>query len=291
MSKVVRGVRKVFKKVTKVVKRVAPIVLAAAAIYFTAGAALGVAGTAGGWGAVSASIGGELGAGTLGSVVTGAITQAGYGAAIGGVLSKAGGGSFSQGAKGGAITGAVTGGLMGGMGMKTDPLEGIGTKGPAAAPGGVNPAGGPELAGPAGSTGAQPVNAAANSGLDAHALDVLAREGTSTATNATQPGGGLFGPNGWVERNQKLVGGAIQGVGQGLMGAAQAEGEMDLLRERHNLRASNYQGVNPGAGYTQANPGGSGQSPTQRFDPKTYGDWEYQYNPQTGRIERVPVGG
>lgn len=103
MSGVAKGVGKVFKKAAKVVKKVAPIALGAAAVYFTAGAALGFAPTLG---AAAGSLVGSsvLGNTTLASVVTGAITQAGYGAAIGGLTAAATGGSISKGMQTGALT-------------------------------------------------------------------------------------------------------------------------------------------------------------------------------------------
>jgi hypothetical protein len=133
MSGVAKAVGKVFKAVVKVVRKVAPVVLAAAAIYFTAGAALGVSGAAGGWGAAAASMTSSMGAtGTLGSVLTGAITQAGYGAAMGGVTSLLTGQDPMKGMQAGALGGAITGGISGGLGLPTDPLKGIGESGGAA---------------------------------------------------------------------------------------------------------------------------------------------------------------
>lgn len=286
MSKVVKGIRKVFRKVVKFVKKAAPIILAAAAIYFTAGAALGVVGTAGGWGAAAGSITSSVGAtGTMANVLTGAITQAGYGAAIGGVLSKAGGGSFTEGAKRGAVTGAVGGGIAGGLGI------------------GVGGAGQP-------STGTQPPPATGVPGPDTSALnaaDEAAAMGgnfshetgmasINTGTPPTVPptgtppptdGGGLLRTGGWIERNQGLVGNLVSGVGQGIMAREAASSESDALRERQNIINENYAGVDPSAGFRPLARGTSGRSPMERFDPNSYGAYEYQYNPQSGRIERV----
>ena len=111
-------VGKIFKSVVNVVKKIAPIVLAAAAVYFTAGAALtgGGFGTAAWTQAASAFTSGTLGlSGTLGSVVSGALTQAGFGAAIGAGVSAITGGNIMKGAQMGALTGAVTGGIGGYM--------------------------------------------------------------------------------------------------------------------------------------------------------------------------------
>lgn len=288
MSKVVKGIRKVFKKVVKVVKKVAPVVLAAAAIYFTAGAALGVAGTAGGWGAAASTIGSKLGSGVLANAVTGAITQAGYGAAIGGMTAAVGGGSISKGMQAGAITGTVTGGLMGAAGMNTDPLKGIGeeaaTQGVTGQP--VTPATtataptDPTLLDQAGIVGNEEFLA---SGAPASASAAPA----TTAPGTSNPIGGLFREGGWVERNQKLVGGMVQGVGQGLM----MSGEADAARDRWKQIAGSYQGIDPSAGYRQLAAVNHGITPTQRFDHNTYGSFEFQYDPKQGRIVRVPRGG
>ena len=126
MSGVVKGVAKVFKKVVKVVKKVLPVILAAAAIYFTAGAALGVAGTAGGWGGAASGLVGKLGLGsTLSSVLTGAVTQAGYGAVLGGGLALVTGGDVGKGLLRGAAAGAITGGITGAI---TAPRDGAGRR-------------------------------------------------------------------------------------------------------------------------------------------------------------------
>lgn len=118
MSGVLKGVTKVFKKVAKVVKKVAPIALAIAAVVYTGGAALGATPTLG---AAMGSLTSSMGlSGTLGSVVTGALTQAGYGAAIGAATSAITGGDIMKGMQGGALTGAITGGVTGSLGFKTD---------------------------------------------------------------------------------------------------------------------------------------------------------------------------
>lgn len=272
MSKVVRGIRKVFKKVGRAVKKIAPIILAAAAIYFTAGAALGVTGMAGGWAGAAGSISSSLGAtGTLGSVVTGAITQAGYGAAIGGVMSKAGGGSFTKGAQQGAAVGAVTGGITGGLAGPVKPTTVPDTTGMNAAD-----------------------EAAAMGGNFSHDTGI---SGVSTATPPS--GGGLMrtptgaptpppAPQaGWLERNQALAGNVISGLGQGLMARGQADSDIAAIREKHKLTSQNYNGTDPGVGFRDMAPGTAGQNPSQRFDPASYGAFDFQYNPATGRIERV----
>ena len=82
-------------------------------------------------------------------------------------------------------------------------------------------------------------------------------------------------------------------MGQGLIGSANADTEAkaqkDLLQERYRLQGANYAGTDPGANYRMAERGEDGQTPSQRFDPRNYGAWRYEYNQQTGKIERVPV--
>lgn len=278
MSRIVKGVKKVFNKVVKTVRKVAPYALAIGAIVFTAGAAAGATGILGaGWGGAASAMSTSLGlSGAAGAALTGAITQAGFGALIGGGLAEATGGDFAEGAEAGALTGLVTGGASGAIG---------------AARAGIAPKGGPATAAPAGAPGttlpasqvATPpklpkIGASPSGGIPA----------VTGATKATQ--GGMLSRAGQFFRNNKdLVGQAVAGLGQGIGAGADADAEMDLLREQHNLRSSNYAGVDPGRGYGGMRPTTGGQRPMDRFDPRVYGDWMYEYNPQTGRIERVPI--
>jgi hypothetical protein len=99
----------------------------------------------------------------------------------------------------------------------------------------------------------------------------------------------LRGVGNFVNKNQDLVGNLVSGVGQGLLSGSEADADADLLRERYRLAGSNYADTDPGAGYRDIAPGTSRQTPTERFDPKTYGSFQYQYDPSVGRIVRVPV--
>ena len=60
--------------------------------------------------------------GTLGNIVTGAVTQAGYGAAMGAATSAITGGDIGDGAFYGAAAGTATGRVSGALGWQTDPL-------------------------------------------------------------------------------------------------------------------------------------------------------------------------
>ncbi len=274
MSSLFKGVRKLFKKVLKVVKKLAPIILGVAAIVFTGGAALGLAGMAGGWGAAAATVGTTIGgSGLLGTVLTGAITQAGTGALIGGAIAAATGGPISKGMMRGAAAGAVTGGVMGGVGHVRN-ASGVEGYGPITE-GSVTTTPLPETAG---------VNYGAGTG-----------QAVDAAGNVIPPTGGggrglLRGVGSFIKDNPEIAGGIITGIGQGLLSGSEADAEKDLLRARHRLISSKYEGSDPGATYRGLAPGTSGQSPTERFDPRSYGSFEYQYDPKAGRIVKVPAG-
>ena len=284
MSSVFKGIKKIFKKVVKVVKKIAPVVLGVAALVFTGGAALGLAPLAGGWSAAAATVGSTLGGtGVLGSALTGAITQAGTGALIGGGISALSGGSVREGLKRGAAAGAITGGLLGAAsGIRArvpDPLRPIDAPASGAT---IDNATGEVIGG----------------GAKTYPYSEAPLEGPAQAVNAAgeviAPAGGATGGRGLLSRvggfikdNPEVSGGIIKGLGTGLF----AESDSDVLRTRHGLVSANYAGADPGANYRGAAPGTSGQTPTERFDPKVYGSFEYQYDPKVGRIVRVPVGG
>ncbi|MCH8134804.1 MAG: hypothetical protein IIB77_02360 [Proteobacteria bacterium] len=288
MSKVVKGVKKVFKKIVKAVVKIAPILLAVAAIYFTAGAVLSLPGASIGIGGAVNTITAGLGEGILGGVVRGALTAAAKSAAIGGIVSKATGGSFKEGAKAGAVTGLIVGGVSGGFsaartgsltksGVKTFPLP-------------------------------DQLSTAPMQALDA----------TGKAVQ-TQASAGLFQKGGWLERNQDLAGNVIAGVGSGLLAGSAADADRDYLREKFRLTGENYAGTDPGRNYRDLArgtarqpstlprptpalppPPGSAVQPgsvprggldrgTERYDPRDFGSFEYQYSPKEGRIIKVPV--
>jgi len=321
MSGLVKGVKKVFSKVLKVVKKVAPVILAAAAIYFTAGAALGISGAAGGWGAAASSLSSNLGlTGTLGKIVTGAVTQAGYGAAIGGVTSFVTGGDVMKGMQTGAAAGAVTGGITGGIGFETDPLKGAFGDAP------VNPL---EASGgdPFNTISGQPFDMdtggvmAGGSGAEASAVDrvlgnlsggggmpargSMPAAGGAGGGAASGGGNGFFAEGGWLERNQGLAGQGILGVGQGLLKGMSANDSNEALLQRHRDIADSYRtGGNgllltgPDARTGTAPPMHAGgierTSPVLQAGPGVTaggtGRWRYQYDPRRGQIVPVRVG-
>lgn len=271
MSGVVKGVKKAFKAVAKVVKKIAPVALAVGSLVFTAGAALGAMPT---WGAAISSLTSKMGAtGILGQVLTGAVTQAGYGSLVGAATSALTGGNILKGAATGALGGAVTGGVMGGLGMQTDPFA---------------------------SWNDQPVGAAMNTpsiddtmyGPDSPLVKAPGGDFAPVPPlpkPAPEMGGGGLG--GWLERNQTLVGNVVSGLGGGLLKglAAKDSGKAysRALETKQALIDRNYSGAGRGlltaenTAYLQNQPGRP--SPTQRFDPSTYGG-QYVFDPELGRI-------
>ena len=87
MSGIVSGIGKVFSTVTSGVARVGKAIMGVGATTFTAGAATGAAPLASG--GLAGIVQKFTGTSTLGNILTGAITQAGYGALIGGAALKA----------------------------------------------------------------------------------------------------------------------------------------------------------------------------------------------------------
>lgn len=260
MSKIVRGIRKVFKRVVKALKKVVPIVLAVAAIYFTAGAALGWAGAAGGISGAVATVTAGLGEGIVAGVVRGALVSAAKGAAIGGISSAVTGRSVTKGMQAGATIGAVTGGISGGL----DAAKSAAQIGP----------------------GAKTFPLPATPAIQGQYLDA--------AGNVIAEKGGLLQAGGWLERNQGFAGDVVKGLGVGMMAGAAGDAETAYLREKFRLTRENYAGTDPGRNYRSLAPQGagappSGRPPANRFDPSTYGSFEYEYDPAQGKIVKVPV--
>jgi hypothetical protein len=90
-----------------------------AAVVFTAGAAIPAIGAIVGTGGLSGAVGGLLSSvgieasSTLGAVLTGAVTDAGFGSVIGAAGAAITGGNIMKGAETGMMTGAVAGGVGG----------------------------------------------------------------------------------------------------------------------------------------------------------------------------------
>lgn len=263
----------------KVVKKILPVVLAAAAIYFTAGAALGIAGTAGGWGGAVSGLVGKFGLGsTLSSVLTGAVTQAGYGALIGGGLAAVTGGDVSKGLLRGALAGAVTGGITGALTA-------------------------PATAASSGATGTGTIPSTATS-LNAPIIPVTrAPLGPLAASGSTETTGLLSGLGDFAKTpgGGAIIGGAVQGIGAGIGNFALAEADIEAAnieaaqKEAERARIAANFGVGGGGGLltgttvdTTARP-----TPTQQFNPNTVlakaRGAMWRYNPATGQLELTPT--
>lgn len=259
MSGAVKSVKKVFKKSIKTFSKVAPIAIGVAAVVFTAGSAFGALPS---WGTAVQSL---TGSSTLGNIMAGAVTQAGYGAAIGMAGAALTGGNITKGAQYGAAAGAVTGGISGAAGLPTDPLA--------------------KSAGPA--TGGVASQGAGTAGIPMQTAAGAAPAAAATAMGDAT-GAGAMAPGGWLERNGELVGGLLKGVGEGWVRSGEADEEgksqIKILRERNRQIADNYRGQGNGLlrdGDTDYIPGLGPTSPSLPFA------YEYVYNPESGRIEKV----
>jgi hypothetical protein len=255
MSGGLGGVKKVFKKVAKTVSKVLPVALGVGAIVFSAGSALGALPT---WGSAVSSLTGS--GSTLGNILTGAVTQAGYGAAAGMAVAAVTGGDVVKGAQYGGAAGAVTGGITGAM-QPTGPVQAGPSQGGVPGPSQATPTAGPGLA-----------------------IQTASAPAAAAAPNVTGAAPGLLAPGGWLERNQELVGGVVSGVGKGLLESAAADdagkSEIQILRERQRLINANYGKGNVGL----LGPGSTDyiQNISAQRIP-----YRYAYNPESGMIEEV----
>lgn len=236
-SKIKSGIKKVFKKVVDVGKKVLPVALAVGAAVFTAGAALGALPA---WGTVAGSLGTLIGgSGTLGTVLTGALTHAGYGALAGGLVSSLMGGSFESGAQLGALTGTVTGGVSGLLAppAPAGATEARGLLNANAATKGVDAAtrasieqslGGmpPPSQGAIGSAVAKAAPSAAQSQIATGAA--VQRAATAPGSMLTQQVKAFWD----AIKDSPVAAGAIQGIGQGLAAVASQEDPTAAIKER-----------------------------------------------------------
>lgn len=239
-----KKIGKAFKKVAKFALKVAPYVLLAGAAIFTGGAALGLPAFAGGWGAAAASFTQTLGlSGTLGSVVTGAVTNAGYGALLGAGGAALTGQSITKGAQLGAAAGAVGGGISGFAAAPVPPAGDLS--------GGVPMAASPNtgtgfsfdtarsvIDAPAAGAGTTPAAGAAPTAVTGNP----AAAGAATATPGSAPGvaspGTGFGS--FLKDNQTLLGNAIAGFGQAYLEGKAEEDRIDRYRENYDVDPSVY---------------------------------------------------
>ena len=204
-------------------KKIAPFILGAAAAYFTFGGSLALGGLtlggAGGWGGAISSVVNSIGLGgsTLGSILGGAVKYAGYGALGGAATAAVTGGDIGEGAAQGALSGAITGGVMSGIGVPD--LLGGQAPSPGGSAGIMSQAAG-GMAGPV-------------SGPHGGAVG-------SMGGGAAAGGGGfmdrLFEKGGWLERNAGLVGPAVAGLGEGILGGLASKDEMEAQERMQRMR-------------------------------------------------------
>ncbi len=252
--------------------------LTVGAVVFTGGAALGLGGAfAGGFGGSVAQGVAALGmeGTTVGSVMTGALTSAGYGTAIGAATAAVTGGDVLTGAAIGAGAGALSGGIGGLLAS-----SGGGGAGGAAAgmTGGKVAAEMTETAmGDTTDYGVAGPQEPAVPPAEAPSVEMI------NAGYQNQPGGpgdnagpGLFGRGGWVENNPELAGNIVQGLGAGLMASSREEAVLEAYKERSKSqerleaqRRANY-GTGGGIAPYRYAAGGS-----------------YEYDSRTGRIVRA----
>lgn len=283
MSKVVKGAAKVFRKVVKVAVKVAPYVVLAGAVVFSAGAALGVAGMAGGWSAAAASVGTALGGtGTLGTILTGAVYQAGIGAAVGGGLAAVTGQDIGKGIAGGAAVGAITGGATGLLSPSSVNMTTL-SQANAPAAGTVGSGAGTITSEALPAAAPNPANAVAGA-TDTAAATVTAPTTASTAANAAT-GAAETGISGWMNRNPVLASGAMNAAGTGLLAVSQ--GDDNSAEQSADEKRENY---GPASGYTGLLRRDS-MAPDTTVRPTTQErfntSYEYQWDPTQRRLVKV----
>lgn len=228
---VVKGVTSVVKGAVKAVKKVvgSPIgaVLVAGALVFATGGLGGLfaqGGVGGLWGGIKTGLAAFAQRyPLLGAMVSKGMSWAGYGAVSGGVAGLLTGQDPLRSAFTGALTGAVAGAAAGGLGHA---MGGAAQSATLAQHGmGAVPSGAPGVAGtpPAGAA-----SGAAGGG----------------AAGGLQGGGqGFLGMTMKDWMSSPVVGGVVQGVGQGLSGYAQARSAERIRREADERRAGSYEGV------------------------------------------------
>ncbi len=265
MSGVLDVVGKIFDVVTDVISFV-PETIASAATFFTGGVALG-ASTFSWSDTVSQFITDMGGTGILGSVLSGAITTAGYGAVTGGLTALLTGGNFGKGVGLGALVGGVAGGAN--AALNAAPVGAAQAPSQAASSVGPTPLG-PSFASPN--------------------LQTVAQQTGNFGAAAIPPGGtvpvpasrGFFDAGGFFDRNKGLIGQVIGGVGSGLLNEstieAQRDATIDINAARQDLISQNFSGSGRGllSPKQVSDLTGATSSPAPRFDPgRSGGRWRY----------------
>lgn len=266
---------KVFQPVANAVARIGTAAAAVGRAAFTAGAATGANSMASG--GLNGFIQSLTGNGVLGSVLTGAVSQAAVGAGIGAITGAVTGIGAGKGALYGAAGGAVTGGLSGAT-------RGLGP---------VQAANTPTGMAPIGQTQSTPRGLAIGTQYNAAGFRTQPAAGQiSTVVQPQQPQRGLGTMFGRLFQNEHL-GSALESAGAaalGYMGEQSAEqGRMDRLereiqhREDTEQRRRDSYSVDPSALHGPVTSrSNASPSPGQRFvRPQRFA----RFNPQSGLIE------
>ncbi|RJF80957.1 hypothetical protein D3877_12040 [Azospirillum cavernae] len=287
MSGVVKSIGKVFKKVVNTASKILPVALAAGAVMFTAGNALGITSS---WGEAVKGVTDSLGAGSgLSSIITGAVTNAGYGAVAGAATSALSGGDALQGAQYGAAAGAVLGGAQGAYDSYAS-----GSTPASAATGNDAASSGARIEG-GGQPSDTPQGGVAGGGATMKPAVAPSAVTSGAASSSADAGAGIIDKGGWLERNGALVGNVLLGVGKGLAGA-DANAQTKALQQQADIVRQNYGlprvGLLTGTQTTNTtvDQGPPRMTPAQRFSPTAYGatgQGQYVYDPSTGRYTLV----
>lgn len=226
-------------------------------------------------GGLASHIGDFMDRSGLGDLITyGTIGVAGLGAAGAfGVGPFAGGGGAASSGAGAAASGSSGAGAAGATSGAVDALTGV------TLPASAVPIG-------AGTS----IDALAAGGMATLPASIAGAAGAGAAGTAAASGGGLLSRvGGFFSNNKDLIGSVIGGIGDRMAAEDALDAQRDLLRERYALTAGNYRGASAGSKYRGLMTGTQKQTPMQRFDADKYGGYEYRYDPQQGRIVRVPV--
>lgn len=270
MSGLFKSIGKIFKKVGKVLKKIALPALAIAAVVITGGAALGLLPGIAGLGGLAASLGAS-------PLIAGVLSAAGTGATIGAITGLVTTGKLSgaiKGASTGFLAGAVTGGIgaaLGGTGggaaSIAQPGSGLGNVALNADPAlaATLPSG--EAVGVFGSQAASGIGAAAG-----QAAGIGASTAAAAAPAAAGSGGGILG---FLSRNPLIASGLMKGIG----GALTGDPTINAMKERqknYDISGQVYRPYDPSTAVTDQGPNG--------FNQVIYGNGQYEYDPNSGRI-------
>lgn len=279
MSGVIKSVGKAFKSILKVAKVVLPIALGVAAIVFTAGAALAPASSffAGGMGGAMSSI---FGSSTLGNIVAGAATQAGFGALTGAATAAISGKDVMKGAQAGAAVGAVTGAATGLL--KPQYIDPFNVKA-ADAPGVSNGL----LNSPPTTAPAPTAQSGGGTGPSTQGPPPMSDIKT-TQTNGGGGGGTPPATPTWLERNGSLAGNGLLAVGNAIGGGEDAQARKDIAADERAGYAKNYAGSTNGLLKTGAVKPDTGLAQTATPQPFSF---VYEWNPDTKRVEKRALDG